>query len=250
MTIARPSAPLVPPGKRPLVLSIDDLNYYPETKRNGTASRLILDADGTLASLTRLPDGSSRVARSEELITVLEGFIAKHPDFSVNGARGIIALTGYYGFFGFRTHRPDEAGYAVQAAGAKAVADELKRLGWVFACHSWSHKAPSAQTDDEYLANETKWIAAAKPILGPVDIFILPFGALPFTYPAKIGALKSLGYPIVYGVDVNCAVTIRDGLYLGMRIPIDGKGIMARASFLKPFVDFDAARDAERPTHW
>lgn len=33
----------------------------------------------------------------------VEAFIQEHPDFSNNGARGILGLTGYNGILGYRT---------------------------------------------------------------------------------------------------------------------------------------------------
>ena len=39
-----------------------------------------------------------------DFVTILEKFIADHPDFSYQGARAILAVTGYDGLFGYRTN--------------------------------------------------------------------------------------------------------------------------------------------------
>ena len=46
-----PSAPMVPEGKIPLVLSVDDVNYYDYMKTDGFARNLMLDEEGNAKNL-------------------------------------------------------------------------------------------------------------------------------------------------------------------------------------------------------
>ena len=43
------------------------------------------------------------------LIDQLKGFVEDHPDFSYRGAKAVLALTGYNGLFGHRTHAAGRA---------------------------------------------------------------------------------------------------------------------------------------------
>lgn len=90
---------LLPEGKIPFVLSQDDVNYYEYMKKDGFASRIVLDEQGRPACEIEI-DGEKKVARDYDVVPLLDLFVEKHPDFSYRGAKGIIALTGYphYGF--------------------------------------------------------------------------------------------------------------------------------------------------------
>lgn len=35
---------------------------------------------------------------------ILNKFVKEHPDFSLNGEKGVVALTGYEGVLGYRTN--------------------------------------------------------------------------------------------------------------------------------------------------
>ena len=81
---------LLPPGKKPLVMSQDDVCYYPYMEGDGFANRIVIGADGKPTCEMTLPDGSVSTG-SYDLIPLLEDFIGEHPDFSYRGARAVIA---------------------------------------------------------------------------------------------------------------------------------------------------------------
>ena len=95
--------PDVPAGKKPLIISLDDLNYYDSMKGRGFADKLVFDADGNVVTQVITPDGATTITRDGDVVPILDDFVKSHPDFSVNGARGIIAVTGYEGILGYRT---------------------------------------------------------------------------------------------------------------------------------------------------
>jgi hypothetical protein len=49
----------LPPGKKPLVLSIDDLNYYEYMRGDGIARKLVLDQQGQVQTLMVTPTGET-----------------------------------------------------------------------------------------------------------------------------------------------------------------------------------------------
>ena len=83
-------------------MSVDDVSYYEYMTGHGFASKLVVGEDGTPTSEYTNPDGSLSYG-SYDVVPILDDFVETHPDFSYRGAKGIIALTGYEGIFGYRT---------------------------------------------------------------------------------------------------------------------------------------------------
>ena len=42
---------------------------------------------------------------------ILNKFVKEHPDFSLNGEKGVVALTGYEGVLGYRTNELNSKDY-------------------------------------------------------------------------------------------------------------------------------------------
>ena len=95
----------LPPGKKPFVLSQDDVSYYEYMDGDGFASRIVIGNDGKPTCEMIMDDGST-VQGSFDMIPIVDEFVEEHPDFSYKGAKGIIALTGYEGVLGYRTNDP------------------------------------------------------------------------------------------------------------------------------------------------
>src|SRR5690606_17811726 len=83
---------MLPEGKKPLIISIDDMNYYDYMRENGTIYKLVLDDEGKVATYSLTADGEE-LSYDNEIIPILDRFVEAHPDFSFNGAKGVIALT-------------------------------------------------------------------------------------------------------------------------------------------------------------
>src|SRR5699024_7083112 len=93
---------LLPPGKKPFVLSQDDGSYYHYRDGDGMASRLVLDEKGQVKCEYREDDGSISVG-DYDMVPLIDSFVEEHPDFSYRGRKGILAMTGYNGVLGYRT---------------------------------------------------------------------------------------------------------------------------------------------------
>ena len=131
---------MLPEGKKPIVMSQDDVCYYPYMDGDGFASKIVVGEDGRPTCEMKMDDGSISTG-SYDLIPLLNDFIDEHPDFSYKGAKAIIALTGYEGILGYRTassysETPDYESEKEQAA---RVAQCLRDDGWELASHSWGH---------------------------------------------------------------------------------------------------------------
>ena len=69
-------------------------------------------------------------------------YVKEHPEFSWQGAKGIVAITGYAGAFGYRItdlHLFDEQTQQWMLDKTTEVAQALRASGWQIACHILWH---------------------------------------------------------------------------------------------------------------
>ena len=176
----------LPEGKKPLILSYDDTNYYPYMLENGFTYKLILGGDGKIASWGKDPQGNEVVSRDLDAIPILDKFVEEHPDFSPFGAKGCLSLTGYCGILGYRT-QTDSAGQSPEFEANRqkereAVAPiiaELKRTGWTFGSHTWGHIRLGTKSLEAIQADTRKWFDEVGSLVGPTAILFYPHGERP-----------------------------------------------------------------------
>lgn len=238
---------LLPAGKIPLIVSLDDLSYYPYMAGKGFASALVLDGDGRVATAVPDENGVTEVTRTGDVVPILDDFVARHPDFSLGGAKGIIALTGYAGILGYRTQSSNKVNRAAEQAAAAKVIDALKKGRWLFASHSYSHQMPfkyntisvgGVQWDTDL------WKAEVEPLVGPTDIFVGPFGQMFRNGDPRRGVLVRAGFHLFCGVGVKPLLNVYDTNIEMDRADIDGFRIDRTPQLLAPY--FDAAAIALR----
>ena len=78
----------LPPGKKPLVLSIDDLNHPQYMIDNHLNSKLVLDGGDVAAERMVTPNGTTRSHAGPRSCRWWTGSSRITPDFSINGAKG------------------------------------------------------------------------------------------------------------------------------------------------------------------
>jgi hypothetical protein len=213
--------PLVPEGKKPMILSIDDLSYYDIVKRNASVHKLVIDNKGNIAAWTDNEKGGE-LSYDLDVVTYLEEFIKKHPDFSVRGARGIIALTGFEGVLGYATHKINDAGYEEEKQKAIAVVNRLKQLGWRFASHSWGHPHLPDISIEQFIADAERWDREVRPILGGTNLYIYPYGEGVEGNDQKHRILREKNFNVFFGVGTGTVRTEGRGYIYFSRRNIDG----------------------------
>ena len=177
----------LPEGKKPLILSYDDTNYYPYMLENGFTYKLILDEDGRVTSWGLNPQGEEVVSRELDAIPALDKFVEEHPDFSPFGAKASLSLTGYEGILGYRTltdgtvEWTDELEAARQAEreAVKPIIAELKRTGWTFGSHTWGHVNLAKKSLSVIQEDTEKWLDEVGSLVGETPILYYPHGARP-----------------------------------------------------------------------
>ena len=173
----------LPEGKKPLILSYDDVNYYEYMLANGFTYKLIIGEDGKLWSWGKDPQGKEVVSRDLDAVTILDKFVEEHPDISAFGAKGCLSLTGYEGILGYRTQTDSKSWTAEQEANrqkeieaVKPIVAELKRTGWTFGSHTWGHISLNTRTFDAVSADMQKWFAEVGSLVGETSVLFYPFG--------------------------------------------------------------------------
>lgn len=177
---------MLPEGKKPLILSYDDVNYYEYMQGNGFTWKLILGEDGDLWSYSRNPAGQEVISRDQDAITILDEFVRAHPDFSLNGVKGCLCLTGYEGILGYRTNTAKEDQSAAfeenrqrEIEAVKPVVARLKETGWYFGSHTWGHINLAGKSLDVVQADTERWFAEVGSLVGETWLMIYPHGARP-----------------------------------------------------------------------
>ena len=222
----------VPRGRRPFVLSEDDVNYYEHGARRGLGNRLVLDAAGDVAVEERAGRGR-RVTRND-LVPIVDAFVARHPLFSAQGAKGVLALTGYQGLFGERLQQPGP-GHASALRRARAVAARLRATGWTFASHTYGHIDLSRTSAADVQADSDRWARLAWPVIGQTDVLIYPFGARPPAGSETARVLRRAGFTIQCDIDVGARLTRGDEVSFMSRRHIDGLALTSQEKALRPF---------------
>lgn len=276
----------LPKGKKPFVLSEDDVCYYEYMTGHGFASRLLIDENGKVVN--EYTDAAGNVSYgSYDVLPILEDFIEEHPDFSYRGSKGILAFTGYDGVLGYRTsdfwytencdyyisnpkndeekvkeHTSPNLNIEQDKQTARQVAQAIRDLGWELASHSWGHPDLKAMKYENFVWDTDMWEREVEPIIGDTDIILYPLGAdvgewMPESYGAdnpRYVKLKQAGFDYFCNVDgAQYWVQINEDNFRQGRRNMDG--FMMYKQMLHPekvatsdLFDAEAVFSKKRPT--
>ncbi len=245
-TIFVANQPMVPEGKIPLVLSVDDVNYYEYMEKDGFARKLVLDENGDVKNLY-IDENGQELIGNYDVVPILDAFVKEHPDFSLRGAKGIIALTGYEGTLGYDTHLLDSPTLESDKAAATAVADRMKETGWQFAVHGYGHRHTADISYDTLVSDTTRWKNEVGSIVGETDIYIYPYGE-EIDYPSdKLTYLQSEGFCYFCGVWSKAFVSVKDTYVRQTRCNLDGYTMITRPEAISDLFDASKIIDPNRP---
>ena len=227
----------LPKGKKPLILSIDDMNYYEYMRGHGYADRLVLDQKQHVVSETKDKNGKVTTSETNDIVPILNQFVKDHPDFSLNGQKGVVALTGYNGVLGYRTNELNNKDYLKRKKDAEKVVKAMKRDGWTFASHSWGHIDFANSSYDQIVRDTKRWKNEVEPIIGKTDVFIYPHGAQDRGSKAYQYLVRDEGFKFLAGVGPNNFTDIGNDSIYQDRVAIDGLNLYDFKYKLKPFLD-------------
>ena len=263
-------------GKKAIVLSVDDCSYYHSYEPASFPEKLVLDEQGSVKCLYTDAAGNTSVG-DYDVVPRLNTFLEAHPDGAYHGARGILAMTGYNGVFGYRTDadyllrehlmedqqawldaHPD-FNYDQDVEEATKVADALKEEGWEFASHTWGHLSVTDKSVDELRIDNEKWVSTVEPIVGKVDTIIFAHGNDIGSWEGydnneQYDYYNSVGYHFYCNVDgsVPYWVQITDRYVRQGRIDVDGYRLWlaknGEDSSLSQLIDLTGVFSEDRPT--
>ncbi len=235
----------LPANKKPLILSIDDVNYYPYTIKNGTVSKLITDKNFNISTLTLTKQGKRIISRDYEIIPLLEKFIQQYPDFALNNAKGIIALTGMHGILGYATHKQN-ADLKSNQHKVNRLVHILKRNGWKFASHSYWHIHMQTCSDSLFMRDFHRWNKEVKPLIGKTNLLIYPYGEAVARHGARYNFLVKNGFSILFSVNHTSTSTFAGNSIRFGRIPVDGKFLRGHYGKDSKLIDIEGILDPAR----
>ena len=247
----------IPEGKKPLILSFDDVNYYDYMLKDGLTYKLIIGEDGLIWSYGLDPQGNEVVSQDLDALTILDKFVREHPDFSPFGAKGSLSLTGYQGILGYRTNTDTKSWTAEQEAGrqkeieaVKPIIAELKRTGWTFGSHTWGHINLAKKSLETVQADTQRWLDEVGSLVGPTAILYYPHGARPDGDDVKAAGpifryLQSQGFRVFASVGISSYSKIRDDVCAVIcdRLHPDGTTLRGTDKVLSWYSQFYDARD-------
>ncbi len=214
---------MIPQGKKPLIISFDDTNYYDYMLEEGFTSKLVLGSDGEIwAECTDPYTQETFLTQDLDAITILDKFVREHPDFSLNGVKGCLSLTGYQGILGYRTQndidigendpaRPAfDANREKERAAVRPIVQRLKETGWYFGSHTWGHINLANSSMERIQRDTRRWAEEVGSLVGPTNILFYPHGARPDgdhdqgeNYGEQFKWLQSQGFRIFASVGIS-----------------------------------------------
>ena len=258
---------MLPEGKKPVVLTQTNVNYnlylvdsdddlVADKNGVGVGSKLVFDSNGKIATEIVNADGSISTG-AYDLVPILDAFVEEHPDFSYHGAKAVLALTGYNGLFGYRTHAEaraaqGEAQYEQDVATIQSIANALTESGYELACYTYGNNAYGKYSLSQIQSDMNQWMDEVTPILGDLDIMVfaqnsdINSGVL---YSGeKFEYLKSLGFKYFLGfcTEGDPFTFIAEDYIRQGRLVVSGNNLSNNAKWFNTIIDTSDLLDPAR----
>ena len=249
----------LPIGKKPLILTETHCNYYsymvdpnrdgrPDAEGAGFACKLrwnnyfyneMVRSDGTI------------VAGALDLVPILENFILLHPDFSYQGARAILAFSGYDGIFGYRINSNTLSATALanERQEATALAQRLRAAGYVIACYTYENIDYSVRSAAEIEEDIALWQEHIAPIVGETDILVFAQESdigTSYTNNRKFDVLYAHGYRFFLGSAPFLSHEVKDNYVRHSRLMVTASNLEHHSQWFDGILDTEGLLDERR----
>jgi hypothetical protein len=249
----------LPSDKTPIMLTETMVNYFsymvdsdkdgkPDAKGGGFANRLVVDSTGEIKAEMVNAAGET-VVGNYDFVPILEDFIAKHPDFSYQGARATLAVCGYEGIFGYRVNAADEATKQAEIEGATKVVNALREKGYEIACYTWENIDYNAITIAAIQNDLSKWFEEIKPVVGEVDIMVFARHIDITDYSGgKFNVLYSSGFRYFMGASTAPMAEVTNTYFHQKRLLVTGTQMAYASTTFNKYFNAMAILNDERGT--
>lgn len=253
----------LPEGKKPIIISIEGLNYYAGRSQSGNSENLSIDKNNNIVSTYKKAGGQQVTDRNGEAIGILEQFVEAHPDFSFDGAKGNISLTGFECIFGYVTDQDQVEDRAkafrdnhlqaftitsdeIETNKRKvlAIIKRLKGNGWSFSSSTYGSIQVGEASMEQLVNDTTKWILQVESLTGKVKALLFPNGNFVGSKDPKGAYLISKGFTIHAGIGPTAYFN-----YSGKNLYMDRialNGLALRFQNLNRFFDVKTVYDPLR----
>lgn len=216
----------LPEGKKPIMITETLVNYFaymvdsdkdgnPDKGGAGFANKLVLQDGKVTANYVDI-DGNE-VTGDYDLVPILNAFIEEHPDFSYQGAKAILAVTGEEGIFGWRN-----------ASDAAEVVAALRADGYQIACNTYANLNYGVSSVDVIKADLSKWDKDVKTVLGDVDILVVARGGELAATSSQFKTLREAGFSYILDAGTT-GTALQDGCFYQNRIMVLGSNLGSNA---------------------
>ncbi len=231
--------PLVPKNKKPIILSFDNVTYVSNYQNLGEIDKIIIDRNNNIATYTTKKSIQDRVQYDNEFVVILENFVSNHPDFSHNGARGIIFLSGENGILGYNTNHKN-ASSKIESKRVFQVIKKLKELGWKFGSNNYSYQMESELTEIEFAKQLNLWKKEIVTIIGDTNLYA---HAHRISNKDKHNILTNNGFEIFFYNSDEAKITLEDNTLQMSRRKINGNALRNNSDQLSHLFDCEKVYD-------
>ncbi len=233
-----------PLDKIPLVLTFDNVSYKSNYQNHGEVDKIIIDRKGDFATYTTKKSIQDRIQYDNEFLVILEEFVDKHPDFSFNGAKGLICLSGENGILGYNTNtKSANSKYEIERA--TEVVTLLKRRGWSFGSNNYKYIIDSNKSEIEFKKELLLWQSEVASIVGETTIYSCPKGYLD---KAKLIELSNSNYSIILYNNFTDKPTTSGNQILLPSKKINGQSLRQNSTELEQYFDCKSVYDLDNRT--
>ena len=198
ITIMEKGNLLLPPGKKPVIISQDNVDYSTVRNGDGIATALVAEDGKVLARYT--DDGGHDLTGDYDLVPILNTFVEEHPDFSWKGAKGIISVSGSEGVFGYSLETTMGNNSGANKETVSEIASLLTGSGWRIACAGYKHAYMNEMTTDQLRSDIEEWKKQVGALTGDTSILFYPYGG-EVAYPSdQLTCLLDEGFEYLCGL--------------------------------------------------
>ncbi len=188
----------LPPGKKPVIISQDNLNYSSIRNGDGIATALVVE-DGMVKA--RYTDEEGHDLNGDyDLVPILDTFVREHPDFSWRGTKGIVSVSGSEGVFGYNLESTLGNNASQNRDTVSQIAQTLVSDGWKIACAGYNHAYMNEMTTQQLESDIDDWQKEVGELTGSTNILFYPYGG-EVAYPSEqLTCLLDKGFEYLCGL--------------------------------------------------
>ena len=188
----------LPAGKKPVIVSQDNLNYASIRNGDGIATALTLEEGEVKARYT--DEEGHDLNGDYDLIPILNSFVREHPDFSWRGAKGIVSVSGSEGVFGYNLESTLGNNAQQNKDTVSQIAQALTSDGWKIACAGYKHAYMNEMSTEQLESDIDDWFSQVGELTGGTNILFYPYGG-EVEYPsAQLTSLLDKGFEYLCGL--------------------------------------------------